>query len=360
MNAKIITYHFVNNFGGALQAYALSKAIEENIECPVEIVDYRHWFIRFTDAVRLLPITKTPGEITSGIRTMTPRLGRLGKFKKFQKDDFKMTRTYSTYNGLKSMDQKGVKYIAGSDQVWNPIVTMGVAQSYLLNFVKDSNNKISYAASFGVSNIPEKHQVKMGKLLSDFSAISVRENEGISLVKDMANRDAVQVIDPTFLLTKEHWDEFAIEPQQREQYILIYTMQNNPTVYKYAKQIKDILGIKVIDLSRYGYKNEGVDEVIINAGPREFVGLFKNAAFVCTNSFHGLAFSAILEKKFFMVPSNRFNARIDSLMKVLGMELPKEVTKENVLNRTYDVEDLRERIAKEKSISLEYLKNNLK
>ncbi len=137
-------------------------------------------------------------------------------------------------------------------------------------------------------------------------------------------------------------------------------MQNNPKVYKYGEQIKKILGIKVVAISRYGYRYDGVDEVIMDIGPREFVGLFKNADFICTNSFHGLAFSSILEKKFFVVPSNRFNSRIDSLMNVLGLKCFNQVDEKSVLEYTYDREDLRKRIASERDKALGFLRESLK
>ena len=38
---------------------------------------------------------------------------------------------------------------------------------------------------------------------------------------------------------------------------------------------------------------------ILSAGPAEFLGLFRNAAYVCTNSFHGTVFSVQFRKPFF-------------------------------------------------------------
>lgn len=359
MKAHIITFHFVNNFGGALQAYALSHAVEDATGCETRIIDYRHWFIRFTDTVRILPITSNIKEIMTGLGTFPEIKGRLQKFRKFHKEDFNLSKRYSTMRQLKKYPKEDSKFICGSDQIWNHIVTLGVASPYYLAFVKNKADKISYAASFGVSEIPDKYHNTIAKNLQKFKAISMREEDGVQLVRSLVDKEATQVIDPTFLLTKEEWEAFAIEPEMKEPYILIYTMQNNPAVYKYGEQIKELLGIKVVAISRYGYKYDGVDEIVMNIGPREFVGLFKEAAYVCTNSFHGLAFSAILEKKFFVVPSNRFNARIDSLTKVLGLKIYKEITEEIVKNDSYDVEDLRTRIASERDKAFAFLKENL-
>lgn len=93
MKVGILTFHFVNNFGGALQVFALKQACEE---CGAEahVVDYRQWFIRFTDMVRMFPITRNPNVIVSGLRTMHLRIGRRRKFSAFQKSYLDLSKTY--------------------------------------------------------------------------------------------------------------------------------------------------------------------------------------------------------------------------------------------------------------------------
>jgi hypothetical protein len=64
----------------------------------------------------------------------------------------------------------------------------------------------------------------------------------------------------------------------------------------------------------------------LTSGPAEFVGLFQNASFVVTNSFHGTAFSVNFKIPF-LVPINRdvppdkaLSSRITTLLKVVGLE----------------------------------------
>ncbi len=59
MRVGILTYHFVINYGAVLQTYALSTHIKNNIKgAEVEIINFRINAIRFTDTLRILPISK--------------------------------------------------------------------------------------------------------------------------------------------------------------------------------------------------------------------------------------------------------------------------------------------------------------
>ncbi|NFO13791.1 polysaccharide pyruvyl transferase family protein [Clostridium botulinum] len=359
MKTGIVTFHFVNNFGGALQTYALSKVVSELNKEETIIVDYRHWFIRFTDFVRIFPITKNLKEMLSGFGTFKERIDRNKRFEKFSRDYLLMSPMYTSYKKLKNNVPKCDKFICGSDQIWNPIITLGIVPAYYLDFVKEREKKISYAASFGVSQINDKYHESISKYLNKFKAISVRENEGVDLVKKISNRDSECLIDPTFLLPKEKWIKISESPKFKEPYILIYMMQKNDWVYEYARKIKEILNIKVVDISRYGYKLDFIDEVCIDIGPKEFVGLFNNASYICTNSFHGLAFSLILEKNFFIVPSTRFNSRIENLSKLFELNLPKSIDKNVVENESYNKDRVREIIDDQRKKSITFLKKNL-
>lgn len=357
MKIGIVTYHFVNNFGAALQAYALMKTIEQECDSEVEVIDYRHWFIRFTDAVRILPITTNLKEIISGLKTISLRMGRLEKFSKFHNLFYKMTEKYTSPAQLRELSFD--KYVCGSDQIWNPVVTLGVAESYFLGFEKSKEKKLSYAPSFGVSRVKPVYEKKMAKYIGDIGAISVRETDGIEIVRNLTGRDAVQLIDPTFLLCKEEWSEIAVEPNINGKYILLYIMQRNEMVYDYAKKIKEKYGLPIVEISRYGYQPSFVDEVRVDVGPREWVGLIKNAEFVCTNSFHGMAFSIIFEKDFFLIPSKKFNSRMDSLMKVFKIEKNYDLENDTSLVENYDREETKKIVQMEREKAIRFLRTHI-
>ena len=359
MKVGTITFHFVNNFGGALQAYALQKTIADECNASVEVIDYRNWFIRFTDTVRLFPVTTNLKELKSGLKTMRQRLGRVRRMKKFIRSNCRLSRRYNTGTALRRHVPNCDKFVCGSDQIWNPFLTCGLTGAYFLDFVKDGDKKISYAPSFGSNKLFSIQAKKIKRYLNDFGAVSVREHDGAVLVKMLTGRNSEQLIDPAFLLKREEWNEISIKPRIKGRYILLYIMQRDDNVYSYAKKIKEKLGIQLVEISRYGYKPDFVDVSLINIGPGEFIGLFQNADYVCTNSYHGLIFSLIFEKEFCQIPCKKFYLRINNLLKLLHINTSEVLNEGESLSACYNKQAVRETIAAEREKAVRYLKENI-
>lgn len=359
MRIGIVTFHFVNNFGGALQAYALQRAIQANCDAEAVVVDYQNLFIRFTDTIRLLPITSNVKEFFSGWKSMYSRFERLDKFKKFLTENLQLTNRYYNQASLKRNPPDCDKFVCGSDQIWNTAITFVLAEPYFLTFEQESSNKFSYAPSFGNNQIKARYEKKMAHYIGELNQISVRESDGVELAERLTGRQAIQLIDPVFLLTQEEWSEIAVTPSINVPYILLYIMQRDENVYNYAKQIKKRLGIKLIEISRYGYKPDFVDVSLINIGPAEFLGLFQNAAYVCTNSYHGLSFSLLFSKEFCFVPCKRFSSRITSLFTLLDIELPEANNPYLAKSVVYDKTMIKKIICSERQKSITYLQKNI-
>lgn len=298
MKIGIVTFHFVNNFGGALQAYALKKTVMNKCGAAAVVVDYRNWFIRFTDTVRLFPITFNMSEFVAGLRTMAKRFSRIRKFKKFGLDEFELTRIYRNGLSLQISPPDCDKYIFGSDQIWNPMLTFGVAKPYFGGFVKESNNKFSYAPSFGSSKLPKIFKNKVRKCLLSLGNISVRERSGINLVESLTGRKAIQLIDPSFLPERNEWNEIAIKPQIYGKYILLYIMQHDESIYKYAKRLREKLGIQLVEISRYGYKPDFVDISLVDIDRENLLVYFKMQPVYVQTPIMVCLFHLFLKRKF--------------------------------------------------------------
>lgn len=360
MKIGIITFHFVNNFGGTLQAYALRHIVEKECNVETEIIDYRNWFIRLTDRVRLLPITTNWKELIAGLRTMEQRIGRRTKFGNFTKCYNKLSRKYINCRQMSANPPGDDKYICGSDQIWNPFLTMGVVPGYFLSFEKKAENKIAYAPSFGTDNLSKRNIKKIQRYIDEIGYLSVREKSGQELIQSISGRNVERLIDPTFLLKREEWSELGTNPLNScEPYILLYIMQRDIKVYDYAKKIKEETGKKIVEISRYGYQPGFVDEILIDVGPSEFLGLFRDAAYVCTNSYHGLAYSIIFEKEFCLIPCKRFAARINNMLDLLHIEARAEISKREVLTAGYNINYVRNIIASERKRAVKYLKDSV-
>lgn len=71
----------------------------------------------------------------------------------------------------------------------------------LKNFAPENARRISYAASFGKARLERYLQPVFCEQVSQFHAVSVREQSGVYLVNTLTGADAKHVVDPTLLLT---------------------------------------------------------------------------------------------------------------------------------------------------------------
>ena len=171
-----------------------------------------------------------------------------------------------------------------------------------LFYDRDKKRKISYAASFG-SHIENVNPDKVQKNMAEFSNVSVREKAGQELLHSISPDKEVQIVcDPTLLWDKNKYDLLIQEGKVvQEPYIFLYTINYSEEVLTVAQKLSGELGLPVyaaftgyscVKCRKYRIK------VLYDIGPAEFLWLVKHAAYTCSNSFHGIAFSVIFEKQF--------------------------------------------------------------
>jgi hypothetical protein len=211
--------------------------------------------------------------------------------------------------------------ICGSDQVWRPNSNYDRNRAYFLGFAQqDQAIKISYAPSFGVSSIPPLFKEDICPWINSIPNLSIREETGRSIIEQVTGRRATVVLDPTLLLEANHWEGFVVPPAIKTPYILVYSTSQRGLFSELVQYVKKTTRLPIVVLSLYSLNLiSGADEVIYDAGPREFISLFANAECVCTNSFHGSAFSIIFHKPFWSVPHNMANSRLADLLQRIGL-----------------------------------------
>ena len=350
----IVSCYFKNNYGSMLQAYA-TKRILDNNNIPNETinidnnVDFKKGKRKYylSQLFNINFIKSKFGMIKMKLdKKIIKDLGkniriRDKKYIEFRRE-FNLSKSVSTYEELGKMAQE--KYsdvIVGSDQLWLPVNV--VADYYTLNWVPEEINKISYATSFGVSSVPQKYKEKYNYFLNRINHVSIREDSGIKLAKELAGINGELVCDPTILLTKEEWDEIAVKERIiNDKYILCYFLGSNVEHRKFAERLREKTGYKIVSLNHADeyvkYSDKFADITPYDIGPREWINLIKNAEYVCTDSFHGTVFSLIFNKVFFNF--RRYNAkakagtnsRLDSLLKIV------EVSNERILTGTEDID----------------------
>ena len=317
MKTGIITYHRAKNVGAALQAYALTQTIK-NMGLDCCLIDYHNDFIENTYKTKKLWEHKNLKSLIKAVMNGSAPYKRNKKFDEFNKkyQIFSESVTKETISDIDDIDA----YITGSDQVWNMSLN-GNDGTFLLDFVPENKKRISYAASFGYENVPEKYINITKNNLEKFDVISVREVAGKKIVENLTNKKAEVVLDPTLLLSQDEWDSVACERLHKRDYVLVYLVAATPTALEFAKKLGKENNCDVICI-HYSYKKKNGVINIRDCSPEEFLSYIKYAKYVVASSFHALCFSIIYKKNFFYeldINKNNNNSRLETLMNTLNL-----------------------------------------
>ncbi len=337
MKIFTITCHDVYNYGASLQAYALQHYLAQNNH-DVEIIDYipdwkiepykiRWNMISVSHLSCLYEWRKVPGVRFiyrlkyGGAKLLTILNYRLRK-KKF--DCFKKTKlicTSTLFRNLEQLKQANLQadcIICGSDQIWNPRMKNGYDAVYYAQFLDIP--RISYAASFGVSNLTEDDKSMMSPWLNSFSFISVREKTGLRLLHEMGIQCGVQVSDPVFLLTAEDWKQLSSGKYLIEDFIFVYNIGKlDMKIKQCAIELRKRTGKRIVAIEEMAAVSYA-DIRVKDAGPCEFVELLSKSAMVISNSFHATSFALIFNKPMYTFINNAFNSRVSDILRLVGLE----------------------------------------
>lgn len=240
-----------------------------------------------------------------------------------------VSEIYSSYEELKKQCTQHYKQVLTcSDQLWSPSA-LG-SGFYNLMFAPENMPKVSWASSFGVSNIPWYQKKRTRAYLNRIQNISVRENRGAQIVKELTGKSVPVLMDPVFAFDKDGWKTLIPEKSAEwENYIFCYFLGDNPQHRSAVLEFSKKTGMKIVTLrhlDRFVPEDELFgDYAPYDVGPERFLNILRNASFVCTDSFHGSAFSIIFEKEFIVfdrysgMSSNSKNSRIDSLCENLEL-----------------------------------------
>ena len=311
-SAGIVTINDNNNYGNRLQNYAVQEFLKkENIQPltlkNIPIKNGKDKYILRVLKNYIKKILKKPSQIFEGRRK---------SFSEFNENIDFYEKEINAYS--KISDQFDF-FITGSDQVWNP--NFGRLRDVDLLSFATPEQRISFSASFGISELPENSKKKAKKELEKFKAISVREDRGKEIVEELTGRKDVQVlVDPTMLLTSEEWDKVANKPEQlkTDKYILNYFLgelseERRKEIERIAKENNCEI-INILDKQSSFYQT----------GPSEFLYLEKNAFLICTDSFHSCVFAILYNRPFVVFDredSNvKMNSRLDTLLKKFKLE----------------------------------------
>ncbi len=312
MKIATVTYQRHDNYGAMLQCYALQKKLEE-LGAETKVIDYVCRVSEHPFSLAALRAKGIKRYITGAIGAIT-RIPRAKRFKQFRKllkmtapvDEKSIWRYSNQFDG----------YIAGSDNIWNADIT-GLDKNYFLSFTADKRRRAAFAASFGSSKIKETLTAQYETLLSDFAIINCREKSGAELANVLTGKETGVVCDPSLLLTREDWAALAVEPKEKQPYLLAYQMVPSGEFVRFVEQVAEEKGLPVIYIPFPYGKTKCKSKLTI--GPIEWLGYFKNAEYVLTDSFHGCAFSVLFGREF-AVKISQLGERIENLLTVLDIK----------------------------------------
>ena len=294
----IWTWSKDTNYGTALQASAMQFIIEK-FGYNAELIDYV-----YDESERILPYIGFRRKIQNRINYFineknNPNITEeklKSCFEDYRKSLFKYSKQCVSKDDLNSLNGEYDIFVCGSDQIWT---INGFYSKNFLDWVIDNNRIIAYAPSLGVSQVTDGWYIeKLKELLGRFKYLSVREKSGADIISNALGRSPVVVLDPTLLLTKSEWvDYLKIEENESKNYLLAYFLGNNDFYLKQTYKLAKELGLPavLIPVRKKDFQNTGNKEFI---DPKKFVELFLNASYVCTDSFHGVAFAVNFNKNF--------------------------------------------------------------
>lgn len=349
----IVTIHDADNYGSALQAFATQKVIEE-IGYQAIIVDHicpktsKEYGIKRIFAQRNL---KAMIETIIRITILYPSRIHFRNFR----DKFFIEQEEQD---VIEKQQQFKKFVVGSDQVWNYKIT-GFDKAYFLNFVTDNSKKVSYASSFGITQIEEDKKQEYQQLLNDFHKIAIREEQARVLIKELIDKEVPVVLDPTLLIRKEEWIKLINKKNKYQNYILCYQIAYSQSLVDFAQELARKTGKKIISIQG-SMRNKFEAKYIWSAGPLEYINLFLNADYIVTNSFHGTAFSINFNKNFFteLLPSfEKTSSRLESILDMFELRSRQIVDGKNAnMLDAVNYEKVNELLDKKRGESINILK----
>lgn len=377
MKIGILTLPLHTNYGGILQAYALQKVLkdmghkvwtidrESKTSCLIKLLSivkrilYRI-FKREKNRIRVWPTIKEERIILKNTnRFIKENINATPKI--LSNHDFYLLEKYH-FDSI----------VVGSDQVWRPTYSPCLS-NYFLDFAKQWKKikRIAYAASFGVDNweFSKDQTIKCASLAQCFDAISVREDSAINLCKEYLDVDAIHVLDPTMLLTKEDYirlvekDNIPKSKGSLMTYVLDQSPEKEDIVQNIAKEL-NLIPFSVMPENTYSEVGNKHISTCIYPTVTEWIRGFMDAEYVVTDSFHGTVFSIIFNKPFITIGNHyRGMTRFTSLLKIFGLQerliaSSEELTEEK-MNTPINFTRINQIKESEQKKSMEFLNNEL-
>ena len=359
MKVFTVTY-YTNNYGSALQAYALQSKIRE----------------LGGQAVIVAPEAKQTGKTPiEKLRFYFRKEKHYGLFLKIRRSVqkrlyAKRTKKINTFirtnaeivpyrDALEPMQSDECVLMAGSDQIWSTL-NHPIDGFYLFNGISNPRaKKVSYAASIGISEISEEQKKYYRSVLSPFDVVSFRESHALELLKPvLSNEEVRQDVDPTLLFDGSFWARLASRDRPEKPYLFVYMLRPDSRMIEIARRLARAKGLEIVYIGLYSNRYPKV-RTVTDAGVEDFLSYLYHADTVVTNSFHGTVFSLLFHKSFVSLKLDATSSRAENLLKIAGLEdhLITGVEESDIAFGSYDWPAIDGRLENQRQRSISYLRS---
>ncbi len=367
MKISLVTVHGYRNYGSILQTYATQEKMKE-FGGTVEVLNYIREDSNDKNFGTWL-IEKTIGKNANPIKKIAYRIVIRASIRKFAKvcDSFLENKVrlsgpkFYDYNSAVKYSLNADVYCTGSDQVWNVNANNGILPPYYLTHAPKGKKCISYASSFGTTGFTESQINEMKPLFAKFDNMSLREQYGIELLKQMGYSNAKLVLDPTLAVDKYFWSKLFDNNPVKCKYVLMYQLNSNKKMDEYAEKFAKDKNCKLI---RIGTRHDHLlknGKTILLPKVGEWLRLFADAEYVLTDSFHGTAFSINFNKQFLCFSPKNFSDRILDILAILDIKgrIVEDYGRFDYSNSVIDYNKVNSKLAKARKDTEDYLREAL-
>ena len=320
----IITIPDYNNYGNRLQNYAV-KHVLEGLGCQVDTLEMNDTAFPQYKARSLKLSLKKYG--LGGVATLFEYLHggalkakRYARFARFTKR--RLNVRYFPHYDQKTLDRIRATYdyvVLGSDQIWHP--TVNTTPNLFFATFMPRERVLFFSPSFGIHTLPDPYRQTVREGLAGCDRLTVREEAGAALLRDLTGMSATVLPDPTMCLTAEEWKAVAVKPKNAPATPYVLKCFLGGVTEEYRAVTERLSADKTVwEVAR----KDNPDGYV--TGPEEFLGSILGAETVLTDSFHAVVFCILFQKPFVVFPRldaegnhQGLDSRLDTLLARMGL-----------------------------------------
>ncbi|MCM1218494.1 MAG: polysaccharide pyruvyl transferase family protein [Lachnospiraceae bacterium] len=371
MKIGILTLSVHGNYGGALQNFALCKAVRELGHEPITL-DFKRMKHQRTK-IRVFRLLQHCGGrfLMPIIGMLEPKFTLLYHIRRFADKYIPQTRVLKNELELRNAASGCDMVVVGSDQVWRKVFIYDCIGNYFLDFLPDEQRRMAYAASIGTDDCEyTDEELKLtGTLIKKFHAVSVREKSSVNLINDTFRWECNPefVLDPTMLISPDVYKDIISQSgvkRQKGKTLFYYVLDMDRDKKECLETMAERLNLKLSTI--YSTDKQELKRILkqgYSLKVEQWLAGILDADFVVTDSFHGCVFSILFNKQF-VVYGNRERgmARFSSLLDTFQLADRFISSSDELTDKAFSVIDYSRvnRILKEQRMnSLNFLKYNL-